>query len=491
MPEPDDHQLLGDFARAGSETAFATLVTRYVNLVYSTALRFTGNPHHAEEITQAVFVILARKAAGLSPRVVLSGWLYQATRLTAANFIKGEIRRQQREQEVYMQSLSPESTDAAWNEMAPLLDEAMGQLGKTDRDAIVLRFFENKSAAEIGTALRMNEDTARRRVNRALDKLRKYLSRRGVASTTAIIAGAISANSVHAAPPGLGEATVATAAKGLTISATLTTLVKGTMKTMTWMKLKFAIGVAVTMILAAGVATVAVSQISNGSDSQMTPEEILERTQAVYAGLTSYTDSGTATGTIGTQTVPPHTFTTKLARPNLYQIIWQQDMGGMVMTGMTWSVGSGNFVKITSHSRPTLYPTMKNDFAAATGISGDASGLVPLAFFSLNAKNRLGPLALPAVRRPDEKIGDVDCYVLSETNGGRAETVWIGKSDFLVRQAESDVSAATLQKTLQAAAKQNPQVKGMTANIAGDVELIETHSNIVLNVSLTSAGFAP
>src|SRR5579863_2341942 len=101
MPEPDDHQLLGEFARAGSEAAFAALAARYVNLVYSTALRFTGNTHHAEEITQAVFIILARKAASLSPRVVLSGWLYQTARLTAANFRKGEIRRQQREQEVY------------------------------------------------------------------------------------------------------------------------------------------------------------------------------------------------------------------------------------------------------------------------------------------------------------------------------------------------------------------------------------------------------
>src|ERR1700722_6628678 len=104
MPEPDDHQLLGEFARTESESAFATLVARYINLVYSTALRATGNAHHVQEITQAVFVIFARKAAKLSPKVVLSGWFYQTTRLTAANFKKGEIRRQLREQEVYMQS---------------------------------------------------------------------------------------------------------------------------------------------------------------------------------------------------------------------------------------------------------------------------------------------------------------------------------------------------------------------------------------------------
>src|SRR3954463_6752681 len=123
MPELTDYELLANFARSESEEAFATLVKRYVNLVYSTALRFTGNSHHAEEITQAVFIILARKAGKLSPRVVLSGWLYQTTRLTAANFMKGEIRRQRREQEAYMQSTSNETDIATWQQIAPLLDD--------------------------------------------------------------------------------------------------------------------------------------------------------------------------------------------------------------------------------------------------------------------------------------------------------------------------------------------------------------------------------
>src|ERR1041385_4534325 len=114
MPELNDHELLTEFARTESETAFATLVARHVNLVYSTALRFTGNPHHSEEITQAVFIILARKAGKLSPRIMLSGWLYQTTRLTSANFMKGEIRRHHREQEAYMQSTLNEPDTNAW-----------------------------------------------------------------------------------------------------------------------------------------------------------------------------------------------------------------------------------------------------------------------------------------------------------------------------------------------------------------------------------------
>src|SRR6185312_5142659 len=139
MSEPDDHQLLAEFAGANSEAAFATIVGRYVNLVYSTAFRFTRNPHHSEEITQVVFIILARKAGKLSSSVLLSGWLYQTTRLTAGNFMKSEIRRQRREQEAYMQSALNEPDDVVWNEIAPLLDEAMGKLGETDRNAVVLR----------------------------------------------------------------------------------------------------------------------------------------------------------------------------------------------------------------------------------------------------------------------------------------------------------------------------------------------------------------
>ena len=104
MPELDDIALLRQYAEDNSESAFATLAEKYVNLVYSTALRGAGNAQAAEEITQAVFIILARKARSLSKRTILSGWLYQTARLTAANFLRGEIRRQKREQEAYMQS---------------------------------------------------------------------------------------------------------------------------------------------------------------------------------------------------------------------------------------------------------------------------------------------------------------------------------------------------------------------------------------------------
>ena len=262
MPELDDHELLAEFARTESEAAFAALVGRYVNLVYSAALRFAGNPHHAEEITQAVFIILARKAGKLSPRAVLSGWLYQTTRLTAANFMKGEIRRQHREQEAYMQSILTEPDAAAWQQLAPHLDEAMGRLGETDRDAIVLRFFENKTAREVGAALKLTEAAAHKRVNRALEKLRKIFSKRGVTLSGAIIAGAVSANSVQAAPVALAKTISAVAvAKGATASISTLTLIKGALKIMAWTKAKTAVVAVAAVVLAAGTTTVAIKVI--------------------------------------------------------------------------------------------------------------------------------------------------------------------------------------------------------------------------------------
>jgi len=262
MTELDDHELLAAYARTESESAFATLVARHVNLVHSAALRFTGNPHHAGEISQAVFILLARKAGGLSRHVVVSGWLYETARLTAANFMKGEIRRQQREQEAYMQSTLNEPADAGWQQIAPLLDEAMGRLGETDRNALVLRYFENKSVVQIAKALRLNEATAHKRASRALEKLRKFFTKRGLTLSAAALASAVSTNAVSAAPVGLATTISAIAAtQGASAVGSTTTLVKGTLKLMAWTKAKLAIVVGVSVLLAAGTTTVVVEKV--------------------------------------------------------------------------------------------------------------------------------------------------------------------------------------------------------------------------------------
>src|ERR1017187_1536628 len=188
----NDMELLRQYTRQGSEQAFGELVSRHVNLVYSVALRQVRDPHLAEEITQAVFIILARKAASLGPKSILPSWLCRTARYASANALTIQRRRQRREQEAHMQSqLDPQQNDLSrrseaeaetWRQIAPLLDGAMEQLGQKDHDAVVLRFFENRNFKDVGAALGASEDAAKMRVNRALEKLHRFFSKRGISS---------------------------------------------------------------------------------------------------------------------------------------------------------------------------------------------------------------------------------------------------------------------------------------------------------------------
>src|SRR5882724_1942444 len=261
----DDLALLREYAARNSEAAFETLVSRRVNFVYSAALRQVRDPQLAAEITQAVFIILARKAWRISDRTILTGWLFKTTRFAARAELRNAALRRRREQEAQMQSEIPSPPpDPEWEQMSPLLDEALAALGETDRQAVLLRFFENKSLAEVGVHLGTGEDTARKRVARALEKLRRYFSKRGAASTTVVIAGMISANSVQAAPVALAKsATVMALTKGVAASGSTLTLIKGALKLMAWTKAKLAVVVGVSVFLATGTATVIVKEAHN------------------------------------------------------------------------------------------------------------------------------------------------------------------------------------------------------------------------------------
>ena len=283
MPVMNDMDLLREYTRDHSEPAFAGLVQRHINLVYSVALRCTGNAEDAQDVTQAVFIILARKAASLRDRTVLTGWLYETTRFTAARFIRTRVRRQIREQEAYMQSsLNEPDTDGVWRQLSPLLEEAMTQLGEKDRALLALRFFENKSGAETAAALGIQEWAVHKRTSRAMEKLRAFFGRRGVSVSAGVLIAAVSANSVQAAPAGLAVTVTAAAAKGAAVSGSTLTLVKGALKLMAWAKAKTAIIIGAAALLATGTTAVVVGEITttSGAGTERGPVEMQMKWQA-------------------------------------------------------------------------------------------------------------------------------------------------------------------------------------------------------------------
>src|SRR5258707_2036854 len=219
MTDAKDMELVRQFARDNSEAAFTELVRRHINLVYSVARRCTRNNSDAQDVPQAVFITLARKAVTLREKTLLTGWLYETTRFTTARLVRTNVRRHAREQEAFMQStLNEGDTAEIWTQLAPHLEAAMAKLNGADRALLVLRFYENRTGAEAAALLGIGEDATHKRVARAIEKLRKFFAQRGVTISGAAIAGAVSANSIQAAPAGLAAIISATALSGKTVT---------------------------------------------------------------------------------------------------------------------------------------------------------------------------------------------------------------------------------------------------------------------------------
>jgi outer membrane lipoprotein-sorting protein len=252
-----------------------------------------------------------------------------------------------------------------------------------------------------------------------------------VSSTTAIIAGTISANSVQAAPMTLAKSvTAVTVVKGSTAAALTLTLVKGTMKTMTWLKIKFAIGVGIVALLAGGAVTVAISQTSG--DDKLTPQEIFKNAQDAYASLSSYSDEGKTVAIVNGMTLTT-TFNIKLSRPNSFRVEWSQATDYFTNGGVVWSDGSDIFMGMKYSQylpKPAKYNDKESALSAASGVSASASATVPGTFFKMNWGNQFGGSIANEEQQADEKVGDIDCYVFKSELKGTTKTLWIARKIF-------------------------------------------------------------
>jgi len=231
MGEKPDQDLLRAYATTQSEAAFAELVRRYLDLVYSVALRMTRDHHHAEDVSQCVFQALARQAGSLRNGAALSGWLHRATHHVSAQLVRTAVRRRGREGEagvLPLPSAAPES-EMAWQTVEAQLDEALSGLAPADREAILLRYFRRLSAREVASELGLSAEAAQKRVSRAVERLREALAARGINAGTAALALGLAEQGVCAPPVSLAasiSAVVAAAGScpGLPVSGSIASL---------------------------------------------------------------------------------------------------------------------------------------------------------------------------------------------------------------------------------------------------------------------------
>lgn len=276
----DSQQLLAEYVRSGSETAFRELVARYLDLVYSIALRWVqGDTHLAEDVAQIVFTDLVRLAPTLSPKVMLGGWLHRHTCFVASKTMRGEHRRQIRERLAVEMNALTNSPQPNLTLLAPILDEAINELGEADRTAVLLRFFEQRNYRSVGEVLGSSEDAARIRISRALEKLCAILKRHGITTSVTAITALLTANVIQAAPVGVALTISASVLAGKTIGiATAGTVTKAL--AMTTLQ-KTIIGATLAVAIGTGIyeahRIIQIRQENFGLHQQQTP--LVQQTQ--------------------------------------------------------------------------------------------------------------------------------------------------------------------------------------------------------------------
>lgn len=247
----DDSQLLREYVETGAEDAFRELVHRHLDLVYAAARRTLADAHLAQDVAQTVFSDLARKAATLPRGTVLAGWLYQSARYSAAKVARGEERRRRRESVALEGDMNDREPD--WQVLRALLDEAMEELPAEDRDAVLLRYFQRRELKAVGDALGITDEAARKRVARALERLRVTLSRRGLTTTAGALAATLTAHAAAPAPAGLAASIATISLAGAAAGVAGATAGAATLGTVAFMT-KAQVAVISVALLAAGVS---------------------------------------------------------------------------------------------------------------------------------------------------------------------------------------------------------------------------------------------
>jgi RNA polymerase sigma factor (sigma-70 family) len=274
-----DHQLLQEYLEHNSESAFRELVERYLGLVRGTALRQVRDPSMAEDIAQTVFILLARKAGQLRRAVILAGWLHRTTRFVASRALRSSLRRQRREQEsLQMQPQPTAETDP--HHLAPLLDDALTRLGESDRNTLLLRYAQQESMHSLGHHLGISEEAAKKRVARALDRLRRLFASRGIILPASALAGVLSQQLAQSAAPALAASIAARSLASTTSStAALPPLARDTLNALAWTKAK--------MSAAIGLASLAVIGLTVALWPPSSTERVLSSPRAEPAPITS------------------------------------------------------------------------------------------------------------------------------------------------------------------------------------------------------------
>jgi len=493
----DDRQLLRRFTEHNSQEAFAVLTARYLSLVYSVCRRELADDQTAEDVTQAVFLILARKAPTLGRNVVLSGWLLQTARFEAKNARLQAQRRAAYEQKAAeaMHQQSEVREEAAWSEIEPLLNQSLAALQEGERQCVLLRFFQGMSFTETGTTLGLSEEAARKRVGRALEKMRKFLEKGGVIVPGAALAVLLSAHAAKAVPAAC-QASIVTITTGvlaghLPLSLTgshVYQLSEGTLKAMKIAQAKVAIGVATGLVIGLGVYTVAGGRplslmtahpvlqmgavakpghvLIQAPGKAMTSAQIADRCRNAYAALKSYQGTSTVTAaTVNGSDPAVHEYhasaTVQFVRP-----------GNIRAEG---SDASGHSFAYISDGVATSYKAVEGGWqparnaemavASVTGIAIRSATTIPSVLLGIKWGNPFVGGTKYAQEVREDRVGGRLCYVLT-TQAAISErrttrSLWIDEKTFLLRRAVSD-SSGVLQ--LPAHGGQGPSSIAMRAH---------------------------